>query len=97
MSHPFGSCAKYRYDPEYRKIRERYSLLDICAQPELCAEVTLMPVRKLGVDAAILFSDIMVPVGAMGLEFTIRENVGYYRRAHPYAGRHRAAEAICAQ
>ncbi|GMA56249.1 hypothetical protein GCM10025858_07520 [Alicyclobacillus sacchari] len=56
-----------------------------------------MPVRKLGVDAAILFSDIMVPVGAMGLEFTIRENVGYYRRAHPYAGRHRAAEAICAQ
>ncbi|WP_040289041.1 uroporphyrinogen decarboxylase [Alicyclobacillus hesperidum] len=65
-----------RYDPDYRKIRERHSLLDICAEPELCAEVTMMPVRKLGVDAAILFSDIMVPVGAMGLEFSIRENVG---------------------
>ncbi|MBF8378835.1 uroporphyrinogen decarboxylase [Alicyclobacillus mali] len=65
-----------RYDPEYRQIRETYTLLDICREPELCARVTRMPVDKLGVDAAILFSDIMVPVGAMGMSFSLQENVG---------------------
>lgn len=58
--------------PEYRQIRERYSLLEICRQPELAAEVTLQPVRALGVDAAILFADILLPVIplGLGLEFT---------------------------
>lgn len=65
-----------RYDPEYRKIKERYSLLEICRQPELAAEVTLMPVRKLGVDAAILYSDIMNPVASIGIDFDIVANVG---------------------
>lgn len=65
-----------RYQPEYRAIREKYSLVEICQHPELCAEVTLLPVQQLGVDAAILFSDIMVPVGAMGMPFEIREHVG---------------------
>jgi uroporphyrinogen decarboxylase len=65
-----------RYQPEYRKIREKYSLLDICKNPELCLEVTKLPVTQLGVDAAILFSDIMVPIGPMGMNFEIRENVG---------------------
>ncbi|AEJ44113.1 uroporphyrinogen decarboxylase [Alicyclobacillus acidocaldarius] len=65
-----------RYDPEYRHIRETYTLLDICREPELCARVTRMPVDKLGVDAAILFSDIMVPVGAMGMSFSLQEHVG---------------------
>jgi uroporphyrinogen decarboxylase len=65
-----------RYDPEYRKIKEKYSLLEICAQPELAAEVTLMPVRKLGVDAAILYSDIMNPVASIGIDFDIVKNVG---------------------
>lgn len=65
-----------RYDPEYRKIKEKYSLLDICRQPELAAEVTLMPVRKLGVDAAILYSDIMNPVASLGVDFDIVANVG---------------------
>jgi uroporphyrinogen decarboxylase len=65
-----------RYDPEYRKIKEKYSLLEICAQPELAAEVTLMPVRKLGVDAAILYSDIMNPVASLGIDFDIVKNVG---------------------
>ncbi|MBD2846020.1 uroporphyrinogen decarboxylase [Paenibacillus sp. IB182496] len=65
-----------RYDPEYRKIKERYSLLEICKQPELAAEVTLMPVRKLGVDAAILYSDIMNPVASIGINFDIVPNVG---------------------
>ncbi|NMO95399.1 uroporphyrinogen decarboxylase [Paenibacillus lemnae] len=65
-----------RYDPEYRKIKEKYSLLEICKQPELAAEVTLMPVRKLGVDAAILYSDIMNPVASIGIDFDIVKNIG---------------------
>lgn len=65
-----------RYDPEYRKIKEKYSLLEICLQPELAAEVTMMPVRKLGVDAAILYSDIMNPVASIGIEFDIVKDVG---------------------
>lgn len=65
-----------RYDPDYRKIKEKYSLLDICRQPELAAEVTLLPVRKLGVDAAILYSDIMNPVASLGVDFDIVKNVG---------------------
>lgn len=65
-----------RYDPEYRKIKEKYSLLEICARPELAAEVTLMPVRKLGVDAAILYSDIMNPVASLGVDFDIVKNIG---------------------
>ena len=62
--------------PEYRKLRERWSLLDIVAQPELCAEVTLQPVKRLGVDAAVMFADIMLPLRGMGVEFELVENVG---------------------
>ncbi|WP_274649865.1 uroporphyrinogen decarboxylase [Paenibacillus humicola] len=65
-----------RYDPDYRKIKEKYSLLEICRRPELAAEVTMMPVRKLGVDAAILYSDIMNPVASIGIDFDIVPNVG---------------------
>lgn len=65
-----------RYDPEYRKVKEKYSLLEICLQPELAAEVTLMPVKKLGVDAAILYSDIMNPVASLGIDFDIVKDVG---------------------
>jgi uroporphyrinogen decarboxylase len=65
-----------RYDPEYRKIKEKYSLLEICAQPELAAEITMMPVNKLGVDAAILYSDIMNPVASLGVDFDIVKNIG---------------------
>lgn len=65
-----------RYDPDYQKIKEKYSLLEICAQPELAAEVTLMPVKKLGVDAAILYSDIMNPVASIGIDFDIVKDVG---------------------
>ncbi|CAM4059903.1 uroporphyrinogen decarboxylase [Paenibacillus alkaliterrae] len=65
-----------RYDPDYRKIKEKYSLLEICKQPELAAEVTLMPIRKLGVDAAILYSDIMNPVASIGIDFDIVANIG---------------------
>jgi uroporphyrinogen decarboxylase len=62
--------------PEYRKLRERFTLADIVSQPELCAEVTLQPVRRLGVDAAVMFADIMLPLRGMGVEFELVENVG---------------------
>src|ERR671929_444902 len=62
--------------PEYRALRERYGLFDIARQPELCAEVTLQPVRRLGVDAAVMFADIMLPVLGMGVEVELVENVG---------------------
>ncbi|OPH48594.1 uroporphyrinogen decarboxylase [Paenibacillus ferrarius] len=65
-----------RYDPDYRKIKEKYSLLEICQQPELAAEVTMMPIKKLGVDAAILYSDIMNPVASLGIDFDIVKDVG---------------------
>jgi len=60
-----------RYMPEYRAIREKFSLLEICYQPELAAEVTLQPAKALGVDAAILFADILLPAIPLGvgLEF----------------------------
>ncbi|MGH2807700.1 MAG: uroporphyrinogen decarboxylase [Actinomycetota bacterium] len=62
--------------PEYRAIRERHDILAICRTPELAVEVTLQPVRRLGVDAAILFSDIVVPLQAMGIDVEIQTGVG---------------------
>ena len=62
--------------PEYRKLRERWSLVEIVAQPELCAEVTLQPVHRLGVDAAVMFADIVLPLSGMGVDFELVENVG---------------------
>jgi uroporphyrinogen decarboxylase len=56
-----------RYLPEYRAIRERRDFLECCRTPELAAEITLQPVVRLGVDAAILFSDILVPLPGMGV------------------------------
>jgi uroporphyrinogen decarboxylase len=65
-----------RYLPEYRKIREGRSILEICRTPELVVELTLQPLRRMDVDAAILFSDIMVPVAAMGAEVHIEAGSG---------------------
>ena len=65
-----------RYMPEYRALREKYSLLEICYRPELAAEVTLQPVRALGVDAAILFADILLPVIPLGLGLEFAKGEG---------------------
>ncbi|TCP29263.1 uroporphyrinogen decarboxylase [Scopulibacillus darangshiensis] len=65
-----------RYQPEYRKIREKYSFFDINENPEVCAEVTKLPVDQLGVDAAILFADIMTPLKPIGVDVEIVEGVG---------------------
>src|ERR671924_1452520 len=62
--------------PEYRELRKRYGLFDIVRDAELCAEVTLQPVRRHGVDAAVMFADIMLPVLAMGVEGELVEKVG---------------------
>lgn len=59
-----------RYMAEYRAIRAKRTLLEICAAPDLAAEVTLQPVRALGVDAAILFADILLPLIPMGLDLS---------------------------
>jgi uroporphyrinogen decarboxylase len=62
--------------PEYRALREQHSFFEVAHTPELCAEVTLQPVRRHGVDAAVLFADIMTPVLGMGVEVELVEGVG---------------------
>ncbi|OBH02206.1 uroporphyrinogen decarboxylase [Mycobacterium sp. E2699] len=62
--------------PEYRALRERHSMLAACFEPEVACEITLQPVRRHGVDAAILFSDIVVPLRAAGIELDIVADVG---------------------
>jgi uroporphyrinogen decarboxylase len=62
--------------PEYRELRKRFGLFEVCRQPELCAEVTLQPVRAHGVDAAVMFADIMLPVLGMGIDVDLVEGVG---------------------
>ena len=65
-----------RYLPEYRRLRERYGLMELCRHPELAAEITLMPVHRFAVDAAIIFADLMTPLEAMGVDFEVQEGVG---------------------
>jgi len=65
-----------RYMKEYRDVRDKVSFLDLCKTPELAAAVTIKPVKRLGVDAAILFSDILILVEAMGMEIAFNERKG---------------------
>jgi len=65
-----------RYLPEYQKVRRGRTFLELCKSPELCVEVTLQPIDILGFDAAILFSDILIPMEAMGLELEFHEGRG---------------------
>ncbi|MEU6143833.1 uroporphyrinogen decarboxylase [Streptomyces sp. NPDC047081] len=62
--------------PEYRKVREGVPMLESCTRPELAAEITLQPVRRHGVDAAVFFSDIVVPLKAIGIDLDIKPGVG---------------------
>jgi len=70
-----------RYMPQYRKLRQRHSILDLCHSPELAAAVTLQPVERLGVDAAIVFADILLPFEPLrlGLEFKAGEGPYLHR------------------
>lgn len=61
---------------EYRELRKKYTLLELCAEPELATEVTLQPVRRIEVDAAILFSDLLLPLAPMGLAFDFVKGEG---------------------
>ncbi|HUG06070.1 MAG TPA: uroporphyrinogen decarboxylase [Candidatus Limnocylindria bacterium] len=61
---------------EYRALRERHGILEIAREPELCARVTRMPVDRLGVDAAVLYADIMLPLDGMGVPFHIQPDLG---------------------
>jgi uroporphyrinogen decarboxylase len=65
-----------RYLPQYRELRKDYSVLEAAKTPEVCKEITLMPIRELGVDAAVMFADIMLPLEGMGVNFRIEENLG---------------------
>ncbi len=65
-----------RYLPEYQAVRSRAAFLDICKTPELACEVTLQPLDRFGFDAAILFSDILIPLQPMGLGLEFVESVG---------------------
>lgn len=65
-----------RYLEEYMKIRRKYSFIEMCKTPELATEITLQPVRRLGVDAAILFADILLPLEGMGISFEFTKGEG---------------------
>src|ERR1700733_8040608 len=62
--------------PEYRKVREGVGMLESCLRPDLVVEITMQPVRRYGVDAAILFSDIVLPLKALGVDLEIVPGVG---------------------
>ncbi len=62
--------------PEYRVLRKRHSFMEVASTPELAVEATLMPIDRFGVDGAVLFADIMLPLEGMGVDFEIRPGVG---------------------
>ena len=65
-----------RYMAEYQRIRAKHSILDVCKTPDLAAEVTLQPIERFDLDAAIIFADILLPLEPMGLQLTFKEEQG---------------------
>src|SRR2546421_1415089 len=65
-----------RYMPEYRAVRKQYSLIEICKKPEVAAEVTITAAEALGVDAAIVFADLLLPLEVMGVPFEFQAGEG---------------------
>lgn len=65
-----------RYMEEYRRLRERHSLLELCMHPDLAAEVTMQPIRRFDLDAAIIFADILLPLPGMGVQFEFAAGEG---------------------
>src|SRR3954470_17232386 len=65
-----------RYMAEYRAVRKQYSLLEICKKPEIAAEVTITAAERLGVDAAIIFADLLLPLEVMGMPFHFEAGEG---------------------
>src|SRR5438034_4206215 len=61
---------------QYRELRQRYDILTMAKTPELCTQVTLMPVHEFAVDAAVLYADIMLPLERMGISFEIEPEIG---------------------
>jgi uroporphyrinogen decarboxylase len=77
-----------RYMQEYREVRKFHTLVEICKQPELAAEVTITAAEKLGVDAAIIFADLLLPLEPMGLDFEFQAGEGSGgASARPHCGR----------
>ena len=84
-----------RYMSEYRALREQHSLLELCRTPDLATEVTLQPVRRIEVDAAILFSDLLLPLDPMGIRFDFVHGEGpAIENPMRVGGRHRRAAAL---
>jgi uroporphyrinogen decarboxylase len=65
-----------RYQAEYRALRRKHSMIELCKTPDLAAEVTLLPIRQSDLDAAIIFGDLMLPLEGMGVPFELKDNVG---------------------
>jgi len=65
-----------RYQKEYREIRKKYSFMEMCKNPEIAAQVTLLPVKQFPVDAAIIFADILLPLEPMGIDFEFSKDEG---------------------
>ena len=65
-----------RYLPDFMKLKEKYDFFTRCRTPELVTEITLMPINQIGVDAAIIFSDILVVLQAMNIGVEMREGIG---------------------
>jgi uroporphyrinogen decarboxylase len=83
-----------RYMAEYRALREKHTLLELCKTPELATEVTLQPLR-LGMDAAILFADILLPLEPMGAPFEFAKGEGpVIHDARARSRRHREAARV---